>query len=334
MNASNDAKTLQKSMQKGGARRFVNSSEFGIVIALAAICVVMSFASPYFLTSANIFNVLQQMSQITIVSVGMALVILTGGIDLSIGYTLGLGGCVLAVLLSGGMNMILVFVIVIVLGMLIGCANGLMITRLGIAPFIVTLGTGYVMRGAQLLISGGRAVTFDSPISFLGGGYIGQLPFSVIIMFVVVIIGVVFSTRTLTGRNIYAMGNNERAADLSGINTKNLKLLVYVIQAALAALCGIIAAGKLHAADSQLGNGFEMDVIAAVVIGGFSMAGGEGKMWSVLVGSAIIGLIKNAFVLLGVTSYWQTAMIGIVILVAVSIAPIKKIVNNRRRELV
>ncbi len=331
---SQESKTIQDSARKKGAKRFINSGEFGIVVALIAICAIMSFASPYFLTVANIFNVLQQLSQITILAVGMALVILTGGIDLSIGYVLGLCGCILAMMLSGGANVALVVIVVIGVGLMIGAANGLLITRLGIAPFIVTLGTGYVIKGAQLLVSGGRSVTFDSPISFLGGGYIGQLPFSVILMFVVVIIGIVFSTRTLTGRNIYAVGNNERAAELSGINTKNVKLLVYVTQSGLAAFCGIIATGKLHAADSQLGNGFEMDVIAAVIIGGFSMQGGEGKIWSVLVGSAIIGLIKNAFVLLGVTSYWQTAMVGIVILVAVAIAPVKNIINSRKKEIV
>ena len=149
-------------------------------------------------------------------------------------------------------------------------------------------------------------------------------------MALVIIVGTVFSKYTLSGRNIYAVGNNERSAKISGIKVARIKVLVYVIQGFLAALCGVIATGKLRSADSQLGNGYEMDVIAAVVIGGFSMSGGEGKIWSVMVGAAIMGVLKNAFVLLGLPSYWQTASIGIVIIIAVSIDPVKAFFKQRK----
>ena len=224
----------------------------------------------------------------------------------------------------------LTFIGVLLMGIFIGAVNGVLVTYMKLAPFIVTLGTGKIMQGLILLITNGMPISVNTPLNWLGNGKVGQLPVAVIIMALVIIVGTVFSKYTLSGRNIYAVGNNERSAKISGIKVARIKVLVYVIQGFLAALCGVIATGKLRSADSQLGNGYEMDVIAAVVIGGFSMSGGEGKIWSVMVGAAIMGVLKNAFVLLGLPSYWQTASIGIVIIIAVSIDPVKAFFKQRK----
>lgn len=224
----------------------------------------------------------------------------------------------------------LTFIGVLLMGIFIGAVNGVLVTYMKLAPFIVTLGTGKIMQGLILLITNGMPISVNTPLNWLGNGKVGQIPVAVIIMALVIIMGTVFSKYTLSGRNIYAVGNNERSAKISGIKVERIKVLVYVIQGFLAALCGVIATGKLRSADSQLGNGYEMDVIAAVVIGGFSMSGGEGKIWSVMVGAAIMGVLKNAFVLLGLPSYWQTASIGIVIIIAVSIDPVKAFFKQRK----
>ena len=319
-----------KVQNKESINKFTSTSEFGVIIALALLCIAMSFLSPYFLKSSNIINILYQVSQYAILAIGMGFVILTGGIDLSVGYTVGICGCMLASMISKGSNMWLTFIGVLLMGIFIGAVNGVLVTYMKLAPFIVTLGTGKIMQGLILLITNGMPISVNTPLNWLGNGKVGQIPVAVIIMALVIIIGTVFSKYTLSGRNIYAVGNNERSAKISGIKVERIKVLVYVIQGFLAALCGVIATGKLRSADSQLGNGYEMDVIAAVVIGGFSMSRGEGKIWSVMVGAAIMGVLKNAFVLLGLPSYWQTASIGIVIIIAVSIDPVKAFFKQRK----
>ena len=306
-----------KVQNKESINKFTSTSEFGVIIALALLCVAMSFLSPYFLKSSNIINILYQVSQYAILAIGMGFVILTGGIDLSVGYTVGICGCMLASMISKGSNMWLTFIGVLLMGIFIGAVNGVLVTYMKLAPFIVTLGTGKIMQGLILLITNGMPISVNTPLNWLGNGKVGQLPVAVIIMALVIIVGTVFSKYTLSGRNIYAVGNNERSAKISGIKVARIKVLVYVIQGFLAALCGV-------------GNGYEMDVIAAVVIGGFSMSGGEGKIWSVMVGAAIMGVLKNAFVLLGLPSYWQTASIGIVIIIAVSIDPVKAFFKQRK----
>lgn len=320
----------RKAKEQTLAGKIVGSSEFGIVVALLLLCVIMSFLSPYFLKTANLINILYQISQYTILAVGMSLIILTGGIDLSVGYTVGVCGCLLAWLVEHGTNMWVALLITIIAGVVTGAINGFLITYLKLAPFIVTLGTGKIMAGLMLMITGGMPISIECDLNWLGSGKILGIPVAVIVMILIVIVGVIFSRRTLTGRNVYAVGNSERAAALSGIKVEKIKVLVYIIQGVLAAICAVIATGKLRSADAQLGNGYEMDVIAAVVIGGFNMAGGEGKVWATLVGAAIVGVLKNAFVLLGLASHWQTMSVGIVIIFAVSIDPIKKFLRQKK----
>ena len=310
----------------GGVRTFTRRSEFSVLIGLVAIIIIMSFASPYFLKVNNIMNVLQQISRYGIISVGMALVMITGGIDLSVGYIVALCACMSAHLTTNlGLSWPVVLLLVLLLGGVIGLVNGLLVTRVKLWPFIVTLATSKIVSGCVLLLTNGMPIHIESPLCWLGSGYVGPVPVSVIMMFLVIILGSVFASMTQTGRNIYAIGNNERAAALSGIRVERTKTLVYTICGVLCAFCGVVVAGNLHSADASLGSGYETDVIASVVIGGVSMNGGEGSIWGALIGAMIIGILKNAFILLRVSSYWQSVVIGVVIIAAVTIDRVRTI---------
>ncbi|MDF2613395.1 MAG: transporter permease [Clostridia bacterium] len=305
-------------------KAFLAKTEVSVFIALVVLAIALTIASPYFMTTKNIFNVLKQISIIGILAVGQGLIIMTSGIDLSVGSAIGINACLAAIMTSMGMPWVVVLVLTLMIGGLIGCLNGLIITKLNINPFIVTLGMMSVLRGSTLLITDGLPVDFNSPLCYLGSGYVGPIPVSVIIMFIVVVAGFLFSNNTLTGRNIYAIGNNERSAVMSGINTEKTKRLAYTILGFLSALSGIILAGNLNNADPSFGQGYEMDVIAAVVIGGVSLAGGEGSILGVIIGAALMGILRNGFVLLRISAYWQVVTIGLVIIAAVSIDGLRR----------
>lgn len=308
--------TANKSLWK----RITGRSEFSIFVGLIVLCILMSFLSEYFLKVSNIFNIFNQISRYGIVSVGMALVIISGGIDLSVGYVVGLTACLCAYFSSAmALPWFVVLPLTLLVGMIIGLVNGLLVTRVKLVPFIVTMAMGKILSGCTLLLTRGRPIKFQSGLAWLGKGYIGPIPVAVIVMLLTIILGSIFAQKTLTGRNIYAIGNNERTAQLSGINVKALKTLTYIITSTLCSLCGVIVAGNLSSADATLGVGYETDTIAAVVIGGVAMSGGEGTIWGSLLGAAIIGILKNAFVLLRISAYWQSIVIGIVIIAAVTI---------------
>lgn len=316
--------------RKSLIKRITERTEFSIFVGLIVICILMSLLSPYFLKVSNIFNILNQISRYGIISVGMALVIIAGGIDLSVGYVAGLTACLCAHF-SSALNLPAVptFIATIAVGIGIGAINGLLVTRVNLVPFIVTMAMGKVLSGCTLLLTGGRPIKFQSSLAWLGKGYIGPVPVAVIVMLLCIFLGTVFAEHTLTGRNIYAIGNSERTAQLSGINVKNLKALTYVITSGLCALCGVIIAGNLSSADASLGTGYETDTIAAVVIGGVAMSGGEGTIWGSLIGASIIGILKNAFVLLKISAYWQSIVIGVVIVAAVTIDKLRSGVRRK-----
>jgi ribose transport system permease protein len=307
-------------LKKNLAKNLMAMPEFSVFMALVVMVIIMCFGSPYFLRTANIMNVLSQVARYGIIAVGMSLIIISGGIDLSVGYIVGFTACLCGVFSSRlGLPWPVVLIMTLGVGAIIGVFNGVLITRVGLVPFIVTMASMKMLGGATLLVTQGMPVTFSSKLAWLGSGYVGRVPVCVIIMFVVMFLGSVFARYTQTGRNLYAIGNNERAATLSGINTRRLRMLTYVITGVLSALVGIIVAGNLSMADASLGIGYEMDIIAGAVIGGIAMSGGEGHIWGSLIGVTIIGILKNAFVLLGVSSYWQSIVIGIVIIAAVTV---------------
>jgi ribose transport system permease protein len=309
--------------RRAALSEILRRKEVSVLVALVVLCVVITALSPFFLRMSNIFNVLRQFSLIGILAVGEALVIITGGIDLSVGSVVGLCGVMTAVFARAELPTPVVFLASMAFGTAVGAVNGLLVTRLAINPFIVTLGMLSVARGAALLITGGLPISNESPITWLGGGHVGPVPVPVILMFLVAAAGQIYASRTTAGRNVFAVGDNTRAAFLSGIRVGRVKASVFMITGALCALCGIALSGTLNSAEPTAGAGYELDVIAAVVIGGASLAGGEGSIVGVIIGAALMGVLRNGFVLLGISAYWQVVSIGVVIISAVALDSVK-----------
>jgi len=313
-------------------QRILSSKEAGVFGALIVIFILMTFSNKYFLTTQNIFNVLRGMSTIGIMAVGMTMVIVTGGIDLSVGSMLGAGAMFTARLMTyHHVNPWLAVLGGLVFGLILGGMNGLIITKIKINPFITTLGMMSIARGLTYLLATGLEGSVasnipmrDTGVIFLGGGYIGKVPFSLIEMLLLVIIFSIFMRFTVLGRQIYAVGSNEQAARLSGVNIDLVRLFVYALTGVLCAFAGILNAGLLSTAATNLGLGNELDVIAAVIIGGTSLAGGEGTIYGAIIGAAIMALVRNAFVLLHIPIHWQTVTIGIVIILAVATDRLRK----------
>ncbi len=303
--------------------------KFQSIIALLTMCVVLSFLSDRFLTGENAWNVMRQISVNVVISVGMTLVILTGGIDLSVGSILALSGAVTAGMLKFGaeipdMNLFVGFTLVGALvggtlaGTFLGWFNGFTITRFKVPPFVATLAMLTIARGLTMLWTGGFPITgLDENMAFIGTGWFLGIPMPVWISAVVVLMAVVLTNKTILGRHIYAIGGNEIAAQLSGLKIKKVKLIVYSIAGALSAVGGIIVTSRLDSAQPNAGMGFELDSIAAVVIGGTSLSGGKGTIMGTVQGALIIGILNNGLVLLNVSPFWQQVIKGFVILLAV-----------------
>ena len=307
-------------------KNLVRTREAGVFLALVLLCISMGLLSPYFLLPENIFNVLRSMATIAIMAIGMTMVIVTGGIDLSVGSVLAASAMLTARLIQfTSINPWFAVLLGIAFGMSLGLINGLLITKVKIAPFIATLGMLSIARGLTYLIASGLQGTVASNIpmrnenvNFMGAGYLGPVPFPVILMIILITIFSLFLKYTVLGRQIYAVGSNEQAARLSGVNIAWVKLFVYSLTGALSGFAGILNAGLLSTAATNAGLGNELDVIAAVVIGGASLAGGEGTIYGALIGAAIMAVLRNAFVLLKLPVYIQTIAIGVVIILAVA----------------
>ena len=299
--------------------------------ALAIMVAALAFLSDKFLTIDNSWNILRQISVNLCLSVGMTLVILSGGIDLSVGAILGLAGAIAAGLLKNGLalpalGVRLEFTVIgaVAAGIAVGAAaggfNGFAITRFQLPPFVATLGMLSVARGLTLLWTGGFPITsLGSGFGFLGTGVFLGMPMPVWIMIAFTALFVVVTRRTRFGRHIYAVGGNERAARLTGLHVNRIKLAVYTLAGALAAVSGLIVTARLDSAQPNAGLGYELDSIAAVVIGGTSLAGGRGSVLGTVLGCLIIGVLNNGLFLLNVSPFWQQVIKGAVILLAVAI---------------
>jgi ribose transport system permease protein len=312
-------------------QRFFRSREMGILGALIVICVIMSFANQYFLKPANLFNILRSMSTIGIMAIGMTMVIITGGIDLSVGSLLGVCSMLTARLIYHGLPPFLCVAIGIIFGLALGTFNGVVITKIRITPFVVTLGMLSMARGLTFLLSTGIKGTVssnipmpDQGVNFLGAGYIGPIPFPVIELLILVVFFSLFMRYTVLGRQIYATGSNMEAARLSGVNVDTVRIFTYTITGGLCALAGIMTAGLLGTAATNYGMYEELNVIAAVVIGGASLMGGEGTIKGALIGAAIMAVISNTFVLLKLPAFAQKITIGAVIILAVASDRLRK----------
>ncbi|OFX15468.1 MAG: ribose ABC transporter permease [Armatimonadetes bacterium RBG_19FT_COMBO_69_19] len=291
---------------------------FGILFAFILLMVVLAFLSDSFLTVNNLLNIARQVSINAIIAAGMTFVILTFGIDLSVGSVLAFSGAIIAGLLSRGHPLVVGIGAGLLVGGLIGLVNGLIITKGGVQPFIATLGMLTIARGATLVYTDGRPITgLPDAFVWLGAGEIARIPVPVVIMTVVFAASYVVLTQTVLGRYIYAIGGNEEATRLSGVNVAFYKTLAYVISGALSALSAVILTARLNSAQPTAGMGYELDAIAAVVLGGTTLAGGEGGIAGTLLGAFIIGVLNNGLNLLNVSSFYQQVVKGVVILLAV-----------------
>ena len=292
--------------------------QFGTLLGLIGLSIVLWIMTPYFLTVSNLLNIAQQTSINAIIAVGMTFVIITAGIDLSVGSLVAFSGVVLASVLQAGVPLPIAILVGLGVGLSCGMINGLLITHGRIPPFISTLGMMSVARGAALLYTKGRPVSgFSENFRYLATGEIFHIPVPVIIMGVVYIIAHFVLNRTKLGRYAYAIGGNEEAAILSGINVKLYKTMVYALCGMLSGLAALILTARLNSAQPIAGNMYELDAIAATVIGGTSLMGGEGTVLGTLIGALIMGVLRNGLNLLGVSSFIQQIVIGSVIIIAV-----------------
>ena len=316
--------------RKGIVRYFKDN--LGILIALIGMVVFLYIwptTHSTFLTSTNIFNVLRQSASNLMLACGMTMVIILGGIDLSVGSIIAMSGCFAAgAVVWHGMPEVAGLLIGIFSGLLFGLFNGFMIAKTKIPPFIVTLASMNIAKGIAQVYSGGKPIRcMTDAWKFLGAGYIGPFPTPVVSMFIVFIVSVLFLNRTRIGRHIYAVGGNETAARFSGINTSKVKFVVFAFSGLMAGLAGVTIASRLYSGTCTSGDGAEMDAIAAVVVGGTSMAGGSGRLGGTLIGVLIIGILNNGLNLMGINSNWQYIVKGVVILSAVYIDFIR---NNKK----
>jgi len=289
---------------------------------LVLLCIVMTLISDDFLTFVNITNIMRQNAMIAIVAVGATFVMLTGGLDISVGSNLALSGVVFAISCQAGIPIFLSAVIAVLTGTAVGAINGALIVGIKMNHVIATLGTMYAMRGVAFLVSDGRAVVTGLPANFmsLGRGFIfGVIPIPVVIMVAVYIVFHFILSRTLFGKYTYAIGGNIETARLSGIPVRKVRYLTYLLVGALAGLAGIMMASRLNSGNPLVGSGFEFDVIIAVFLGGLSTKGGEGSLIGTLIGTMIIGVIANGLNILGVNPFYQYIIRGAVLVLAVAV---------------
>lgn len=297
------------------------------VIALVGLMAVITLINPNFLTTNNLLNLLLQVTANGFIAFGMTFVILTSGIDLSVGSILALSSAMTAGLIASGLPVPLAMALAVVIGGGLGMANGFLIAYGKLAPFIVTLASMTIFRGATLVYTNGNPMTKGLGDSFLfqfmGQGYVLGIPFPVILMFLVFILLYLLLHQTAFGKSVYAIGGNEKAAYISGVKLNKVKVVIYTISGMMAAISGLIITSRLSSAQPTAGASYEMDAIAAVVLGGTSLSGGKGHLLGTLIGALIIGVLNNGLNIIGVSAFWQQVVKGIVILIAVMLDQFK-----------
>ncbi|MFQ3853874.1 ribose ABC transporter permease [Staphylococcus sp. 2S1] len=291
-------------------------------IGLILLVIIISALNSAFLEPSNLFNLLRQVSINGLIAFGMTFVILTGGIDLSVGSTLALSSAMVAILMVSGVDSMIALLLGCIFGAVLGAINGLLITLGKMAPFIATLATMTVFRGLTLVITDGNPITnLNGSYAFqlFGRGYFLGIPVPAVTMFVTFIILYILLHKTVFGRQTYAMGGNEKATFISGIKVNKLKIMIYSLAGLMSAMAGAILTSRLNSAQPTAGMSYELDAIAAVVLGGTSLTGGKGRILGTLIGVLIIGVLNNGLNLLGVSSFYQQVVKGVVIIIAVLI---------------
>lgn len=295
-------------------------------IALIILGIIISFLSPHFLTAENLLTILHQVAIISVVAVGMMIIILTGGIDLSIGSIVALSAGIMGELIvNHGLNQGLGILLALAIGTFAGFINGIIITKIKIPAFIVTLGMMSVWRGIALQLTGATHTTgMPNIIIFLGQGHLGPIPFPFIITIIVYLIFWYMLRYTRLGVYTYAIGGNETSSIFAGINVDRIKLYIYVISGFLCGLTALMLAGRLNGTSGTLAGDYALDSVAAVIIGGTSIFGGEGVIWGTIIGALIMGVIRNGLVLLNVSAFYQMISIGIVVVGSVSVDALRR----------
>jgi ribose/xylose/arabinose/galactoside ABC-type transport system permease subunit len=295
-------------------------NERGVILVLIVLCVILSIVTPNFRQLTNVINITRQIAEISIAAIGMTYIIIVAEIDLSIGSVYGLVAMIAGKLLANNFPVPLAIIVSIIAGAAIGLFNGVITTKLKVPAFIVTLSVLALARGAVNFLAEGYSLSvFPASANsfFVIGGNIGRIPIQIFIMFVLLIIAAIILSKTTFGFKIYATGGNKIASQLTGINTDRIKIYCFMICGATAAISGIISLAYLQSVHPSAGMGREMDVIAAVIVGGTYLYGGRGTILGTFIGAAIIGVVRNGMVLIGVPAYGQEAFIGFVILIAV-----------------
>ena len=297
----------------------IGLKKYGIFIAFFLTCAVMTILTPVFISPRNIFNIVRQVSMIGIIAIGMTFVILSAEIDLSVGSMVALTGVVAAGLqVNSGYNTLVAVLIPLVIALLLGISMGIIITKTKVHSFVVTLGMLSIARGLSFIYSGGYPISGLNPsFRYIGGGMIGPVPVPVIIYLGVVLIGYFVLSQTTFGRYIYAIGGNREAARLSGIPVDVYRIIVFSICSFTAGISGLILASRVNSGQPIAGTGWELDVIAAVIIGGTSLFGGRGGVVGTVIGSLFLGVLRNGLNLLNVSPFYQQVFIGLLIIIAV-----------------
>ncbi len=294
-------------------------SKYGIYMVLLLMVVFFSVLSEAFLTPDNLFNILRQVAVVGTAAVGMTFVMLTGGIDLSVGSIIGVTGILTASLMVMGVPAVIAVLIALIAGVLMGLLNAFIINEFNVPPLIVTLGMMTTLRGIAYLVTGGMPV-FGFPESFtiLGQGYLGIIPIPVIIMGLAFLAGYILLDKFTIGRHIYGVGGNEEASRLSGVNVKKIKYFVYSVSGLLCGIAGVVLLSRTNSGQPKAGTSYEMDIITAVVLGGVSIKGGEGKITGVIAGVLIMGILSNGMIITNVGDYAQRIVQGLVLILAVA----------------
>jgi len=315
------------SLNLGSALKTFIKENMGILIGLVVLCIIISIVNPAFLSSNNLMNVLRQTSTNLYLALAMTMIIILGGIDLSVGSIMAVTGVVTTMSIAVlEMPVVVAVGLGVIVGMLFGAVNGYVAATTIIPPFIITLATMNIARGAAYVLTDGQPVrVMSDSFNFIGSGYIGGfLPTPVLYLIIFLLICYLIMNKTKLGRYIYAVGGNPEAAKFSGINIKKVKFFAYTFSGFMAAVAGIVLASRMFSGQPTAGNAAELDAIAAVVLGGTSMSGGIGKIGGTVIGALIIGVLSNGLNLMGVSSFWQYIVKGIVILVAVYADVIKR----------
>lgn len=308
-------------MKNSGASKILKrlSSFAGLIIVLVVLCVIFTLSNPLFLTFDNIIAILRQLSIYGIVGIGMGFLIINGYLDLSIGGIVGLCGVTVSMLMvEAGLSMWVAMPISLLVGALISTINGLIITYTGIPAFIYTLAMTNVFRGLIYLLTAGQSISrFDPAFLAISRSSLLGIPIPIYLFFAVLILAWVILNKTTLGRSIYIVGGNRVAATFSGLNTKRVTICCYIISGVCAGICAIVLASKLSSVQPTMGASYEMEAISVAVIGGISLTGGEGSIVGILLGALILGVIDNGMIMMGISSYWQMIVKGLVIVVAV-----------------